>query len=263
MTKRYYWLKLKEDFFTQKEIKKLRRIAGGDTYTIIYLKMLLKSLKNDGRLYYDGIEDNFVSELALDIDEDEENVKMTVAYLIRSGVLVQNNADEFEILTAKEMTGSEGESAQRMRRMRSKNSLSGVETSLCDGGMLLCDTNVTNSDTEKELKKDKDKEIDTVTNVTDARSAKKPEKSAYGSLENVMLTDEEYSKLKERFADADEKIEAMSLYFGSHGNAKKYKSHYATALNWARMAQERDALKAKAQPKQKTAYQMLVEMGEV
>ena len=30
--KRYYWLKLSEDFFRQKEIKKLRRIAGGDTY---------------------------------------------------------------------------------------------------------------------------------------------------------------------------------------------------------------------------------------
>ena len=31
--KKYYWLKLKEDFFRQKEIKKLRKIAGGDTYT--------------------------------------------------------------------------------------------------------------------------------------------------------------------------------------------------------------------------------------
>ena len=30
MAKRYYWLKLPEDFFRQKAIKKLRRIAGGD-----------------------------------------------------------------------------------------------------------------------------------------------------------------------------------------------------------------------------------------
>ena len=37
-TKKYYWLKLKDDFFNSREIKKLRRIAGGDTYTIIYLK---------------------------------------------------------------------------------------------------------------------------------------------------------------------------------------------------------------------------------
>ncbi len=52
--RRYYWLKLKEDFFTDKRIKRLRRISGGDTYTIIYLKLLLLSLKDSGKLYYDG-----------------------------------------------------------------------------------------------------------------------------------------------------------------------------------------------------------------
>lgn len=48
MGKRYWWLKLPENFFDAIEIKKLRRIAGGDTYTIIYLKMMLLSLKNNG-----------------------------------------------------------------------------------------------------------------------------------------------------------------------------------------------------------------------
>ena len=38
--KRYFWLKLHKDFFKRKEIKRLRKIAGGDTYTIIYLEML-------------------------------------------------------------------------------------------------------------------------------------------------------------------------------------------------------------------------------
>ena len=47
MGKRYYWLKLPDDFFRQKPIKKLRKIAGGDTYTIIYLKMLLIAMKQD------------------------------------------------------------------------------------------------------------------------------------------------------------------------------------------------------------------------
>lgn len=40
-TKRFWWLKLRDDFFDQAVIKKLRRMAGGDTYTIIYLKMQL------------------------------------------------------------------------------------------------------------------------------------------------------------------------------------------------------------------------------
>ena len=116
--KRYYWLKLKEDFFTQKEIKQLRKMAGGDTFTIIYLKMLLRSLEDGGRLYYEGIEQDFVSELALDLDEEVENVKLTVAYLMSKKILVQGSEDEYELLTAGEMTGSECESARRMRRMR-------------------------------------------------------------------------------------------------------------------------------------------------
>lgn len=47
-SKRYYWMRLKTDFFDQPEIKKLRRLAGGDTYTIIYLKMMLKTVDNNG-----------------------------------------------------------------------------------------------------------------------------------------------------------------------------------------------------------------------
>lgn len=79
--KRYYWLRLKDDFFKQKEIKKLRKIAGGDTYVIIYLKMQLLSIKNDGKLFFEGFEDDICEELALELDEDVENIKMTFMYL--------------------------------------------------------------------------------------------------------------------------------------------------------------------------------------
>jgi predicted phage replisome organizer len=121
--KRYYWLKLKDDFFRQKEIKQLRKIAGGDSYTIIYLKMLLRSLKDDGKLYYEGVDDDFVSELALDIDEDVENVKMTVAFLMAKGLLVQSQTDEYTLSAAESLTGSESYSAERVRRFREKQQL--------------------------------------------------------------------------------------------------------------------------------------------
>lgn len=145
--KRYYWLKLKDDFFRQKEIKQLRKIAGGDSFTIIYLKMLLRSLKDDGKLYYEGVDDDFVSELALDIDEDVENVKMTVAFLMAKGILVQSSTDEYALLTAGEMTGSEGYSAERMRRLRGKKLLASH-----------CDAAVTASDEEKREKRKEKRE---------------------------------------------------------------------------------------------------------
>lgn len=118
--KRYYWLKLKDNFFEQKEIKLLRKIAGGDTFTIIYLKMLLKSLKEDGFIYFESIGDSFPEELALDLDEDIENVEMTLHYLQSKGLLEVIGSDEFFLNRIPEMVGSESYSAERMRRLRTK-----------------------------------------------------------------------------------------------------------------------------------------------
>ena len=57
-------------------------------------------------------------------------------------------------------------------------------------------------------------------------------KRVYGTFENVLLTDDELEKLKNKFTDYEEKIEKLSSYIASKG--AKYKSHYATILNWAR-----------------------------
>jgi len=152
--KRYYWLKIKEDFFGQKEIKKLRKIAGGDTFTIIYLKMLLRSLKDGGRLYYDGVESNFASELALDIDEDEENVKMTVAFLMANRILVQISSEEYDITTADELTGSETESARRVRKHRAERALKEAAALQCNGDVTDCNTYRVRAIAEQELQQE-------------------------------------------------------------------------------------------------------------
>lgn len=121
--KKYFWLKLKDDFFTSKRIKKLRRMAGGDTYTIIYLKMQLKAIKNDGVLTWDGLEDNIASELALDLDESEDDVKMTLAYLLSCGLAETDDSISYFFPFAVENTGTETSAAQRMRDMRKRNNV--------------------------------------------------------------------------------------------------------------------------------------------
>ena len=95
MAKKYVWLKLKDDFFQQRPIKKLRKIAGGDTYTIIYLKLQLLSLKDEGKLFYEGVEDDFMEEMALAIDEDVENLKVTIMFLEKNGLLETISEDEY------------------------------------------------------------------------------------------------------------------------------------------------------------------------
>lgn len=120
---RFYWLKLKDDFFNDKRVKKLRRIAGGDTYTIIYQKMMLKSLCNDGVLEYEGIEDSFEEELALDLDEDKDNVEVTLVFLMSQGLMTDLGDGRYLMTKVPELTGSECSSAQRVREYRARKNV--------------------------------------------------------------------------------------------------------------------------------------------
>ena len=118
--KRYYWLKMKEDFFSSKRIKKLRRMAGGDTYTIIYLKMQLLALKTDGVLTWTGLEEDFASELALDLDEAAEDVRVVLMYLASCGLIETSDNVNFFLPYVIENTGSETASTQRVREFRAR-----------------------------------------------------------------------------------------------------------------------------------------------
>lgn len=126
--KKYYWLKLTEQFFKDKPIKKLRKIAGGDTYTIIYLKMLLRAITQGNKLYFEGVENDFVEELALDLDEDEENVSVTIAYLKGKGLLKLVGEDEMLLLQCDEMVGSETDAARRKRLQRERERMKELKT---------------------------------------------------------------------------------------------------------------------------------------
>ena len=149
--KRYFWLKLKDDFFDRKEIKKLRRIAGGDTYTIIYLKMLLLSTKNGGRLFYEGVEETLAEELALELDENTEDVVMVLGFLERYKMIEKGSSTEYLLPEAAKAIGSETKGAERIRRFREKQ-----KTLQCNGDVTevkrLCNESVTlDIDIEKEI----------------------------------------------------------------------------------------------------------------
>lgn len=154
--KRYYWLKLQDDFFKSKRIKKLRKIAGGDTYTVIYLKMQLLAMKNGGVLEYTGLEQTFSEELALDLDEEPENVSVTVNFLLSCGLLETSDNREYFVPYAVLNTGSEGASAKRVREHRERKALQS-NTDVTDTKQ------IGNGEKEKELEKELEKETDDYT----------------------------------------------------------------------------------------------------
>ena len=148
--KRYYWIQLTQDFFKSKEMKLLRKIAGGDTHTIIYLKMMLISLEDGGCIYYDGLADNLAEEIALMIDENVEDIKITLLFLESKGLLTRKNDRDYFLEQVPEMVGSETASARRVRKFR-ENQLA-----------LQCNNDVTkrNGDIEKDIDTEIEKDVD-------------------------------------------------------------------------------------------------------
>ena len=81
-----------------------------------------------------------------------------------------------------------------------------------------------------------------------------PTKHKYGTHKNVLLTDDEYKKLQERFpSDYNEKINTLSEGLALKGY--KYKSHYLAVLKWA----QNEKPKAKTTVSSNPFLQMLKE----
>lgn len=166
VNKKYYWLKLKNDFFNNRQIKKLRRIAGGDTYTIIYLKLQLLSIDNGGIIEYKGTEKDIFEQLELEIDEDIDNIKITMNFLMANDLLECVDNDVF-LNEVPNLIGSECKSAERVRKYRKNKELENQKALQCDNKTLQCNapplqsnTNVTKCNTEIEIEKEKELELD-------------------------------------------------------------------------------------------------------
>ena len=143
--KKFYWMKQPSTFFQDPKIKKLRRIAGGDTYTIIYQKMMLLSIVSGGVIVHQEIEETLAKELSLVLDETEDNIKVTLSFMQAQGLIEELDSHSFLLPSVPALIGSETDSAERMRKMRER------KASLCYTPVTVSYTEL---EKELELKKD-------------------------------------------------------------------------------------------------------------
>lgn len=116
---RYYWIKLKDTFFQDKHIKKLRKLPGGSDCVIAYMKMMLTSTKTNGIITLDGIEETPAEEIALMIDESKEVCQMTMAYGLKVGFIQQmDDLSACKLLQVEQLLDSETDDASRKRENR-------------------------------------------------------------------------------------------------------------------------------------------------
>ena len=238
MAKRYYWLKLKEDFFKKKEMKKLRKLENGDTCILIYMKMIILSLESENKIFFDNVEDTFAEELSLLLDEDVDDVQRTLDFLEKVNLMETINDGEYFLPQGTTLTGSECSSAERVRKHRAnkksnKENKSCIDDDSCNKSVTLdIDTDI---DEDKEIEQDGNKEIDENKNLdkntenqntninakaeqnlnqhTSKKQSEWVSKSVNKNLAKIVKTYEEnigpvYPASRQWFIDISEKIEA-------------------------------------------------------
>nr|DAH71986.1 MAG TPA: Replication initiation and membrane attachment [Caudoviricetes sp.] len=153
--KKYYWLKLKENFFEEKQIKYLRSLPDGDKIVIAYLKMQLKSLKTEGFIKYDSILPSNIDELAMILDENTNIIKLMIGALQKVNAVEILDDGSFYMIAMQDLIGKEGESAERVRRFRERQEQKLLQ---CNGDVTKCNIEI-ETEKEKEIEKEKNAEI--------------------------------------------------------------------------------------------------------
>lgn len=162
--KRYYWLKLKEDFFDEDTMGWLEEQDNGKEYCLFYLKLCLKSLKSDGVLVrkvgdmlipYDITKIAEITKTQVDIANGALNLLKQIGYIqvLDSGGLFLTQIEY--------MTGSETDAAERQRKSRANKRVSQKGVTMSQQSHTDVTQESQNGHTEKENReRDKSIEID-------------------------------------------------------------------------------------------------------
>ncbi|MCO0815357.1 phage replisome organizer N-terminal domain-containing protein [Lactococcus lactis] len=157
-TKIYFWLKIDENFFKNLAIKKARKTKGGDTWVVIYQRLMLRSLETNGILYYEGALGNLEEELALMLDETVEDMSMTLSYFKSTGLIQIDDENNAEMLQVPALIEQETNWARYQRKQREKKKIDKL-----DNVQPLSNHCPTELELEIEIEKEIDKEAEAST----------------------------------------------------------------------------------------------------
>lgn len=123
MTQKNNWLKLKVDFFQNLALKKLRKIPGGDTYLLIYQKLMLLTVNSEGHFQLQGLEQTLEEELALILDEELETIKIVLQLSTAFKLINRINEDTFFIPQVPDLIGKYDDSSARVAAYRERQKI--------------------------------------------------------------------------------------------------------------------------------------------
>lgn len=238
------WIKLTTDMFDNRKIKHLRRLPDGNNIVLLWVMLLTMAGRcNAGGMIF--LTENIpytTKMLADELGFEENTVILAIQVLDQLNMIATDAAGFLTVSGWDEYQNVDGmEKIKEQNRIRQKNWYD-RQKSLPN---VIPNVSITEPNgTDKEIEKEKDIDLDL---ELEKKKTPATKKHKYGEFKNVLLTDEEYEKLKARFpTDYDAKIETLSK--GKERKGYKYKSDYLAVIDWAERDQKKPVKNTSGNP---------------
>lgn len=231
--KRFYWIKLKTNFFEQDAIDFLLSQPNGSDYIALYLKLCTMTANTNGQLATQ------IGEILIPYDAQKiardtkyfsvDTVMVAMELFKKLGLIYESSDNVLQIADYENMVGSSKMdehtkklNSERQRRFRENQKAIGCNVTVTDNVTLNSNAEIRDKSIEN-----RDKSIDK--DICFDKS--KPTKHKYGEYHHVLLDDNQYERLKKLYGDSlNEHIRILDEYIETSG--KKYKNHSLVIQKW-------------------------------
>ena len=152
--KKFYWLKLKRDFFKRHDIRIIEEMPNGKEYILFYLKLLLESIDHEGSLRFSDTVPYNEQMLSVITNTNIDVVRSAMQMFIELNMIEIFDDKTIYMAEVSRLIGSETSVAERVRRHRENQKLL-----QCNADETKCNTEI-EKDKDIELKLDLDKDLD-------------------------------------------------------------------------------------------------------
>ena len=219
---KFYWLKLKRDFFKRHDIRIIEEMPNGKDYILFYLKLLLESIDHEGSLRFSDTIPYNEQMLAVVTNTNIDIVRSAMKLFIELNMMSVFDDQTIYMNEVDKLIGSETKWAEKKRLQRAKEDNVPLLSSECP--------------TEKEKDGDKEKEIHSFIHSAEGEeilSSPEHRRRYLGGIGKnvVFLSDEQMSDLLDKMS-----IDEFDYYVGViadselKGHHYKKKTHYQAIL---------------------------------
>lgn len=228
-SKRFYWIKLKENFFDLETIDWLMSQKNGCEYIVLYQKLCLLTANKDGNLSTtigEMIIPYDFNKIARDTKFNIDTVIVAMELFRKVGLIYEQDNGILKIPYVQELVGSETEYAEKKRKYR--QGLIGKEDNVPKLSQNQVDNVRQEKDIENRDKENRDIEVDvenTEIDYTDYNNLSK-------FKQHLFLSDKQVEELLDKLGLEmfDEYTYRLNEYIEKTGYT--IKNHYETILKW-------------------------------